>query len=507
MVTVELTPFDNEAEAFSRGAKLLRVDKSKVKIVKKSIDARHKNNIKIIYQLDKLVEEPTVYPRVETNSKAVVVGAGPAGLFAALTLIRSGVSVTVIERGSSVENRSKIVDTFKAGGAHCAECNVLFGEGGAGTFSDGKLNTGVNNRLIGGVLKDFVSFGAPQDILYLSKPHIGSDKLKSVVKNMRNHIIDLGGTFLFDRLVTDFVVRNGRIVGVITKDGVIEADHVILAIGHSARDTYKTLFDKGVKMEQKDFAVGFRVEQLQSVINEQRYGKFAGFNTLPPADYKLVSHASDRGVFTFCMCPGGEVVPSVSEEGYLAVNGMSDYLRDGKNANSAVIAQVTKRDFENDNPLAGIAFQRMIEKRAYILGGENYHAPVMLCDDFIKGATPKAIKGVLPTYRRGFVVKSLENLYPKSITESLKAGLYDMDKKIKGFASNGAVLTGVETRTSAPVRILRDESLQSVSVKGLYPCGEGAGYAGGIMSAALDGIRVANAIILKEGGKCPEAVQ
>ena len=329
---------------------------------------------------------------------------------------------------------------------------------------------------------------------------MGSDRLKGVVKNMRNHIIELGGKFLFDTLVTDFVIKNGRVVGVKANGVVIDADYVVLAIGHSARDTYKTLFNAGVTMEQKDFAVGFRVEQLQSVINEQRYGKFAGFKTLPPADYKLVSHPTDRGVFTFCMCPGGHVVPSVSEEGYLAVNGMSDYLRDGVNANSAVIAQVTKKDFEGNSPLCGIEFQREIERKAFLLGGSNYSAPVMLCEDFISGSAPKSIKGVLPTYRRGFVVKSLESLYSKSITESLKAGLYDMDKKIKGFASNGAVLTGVETRTSAPVRILRDETLQSVSVKNLYPCGEGAGYAGGIMSAAIDGIRVANAIISKEGG-------
>lgn len=502
MITIELTPYDKETSAIERAAKKLGVSFNEVRIVKKSIDARHKNNIKIIYSLDVKNNRERVYEKIETKKTVAVIGAGPAGLFSALTLCRHGVKPIIFERGDTVDNRTKAVEDFCNGKPLNVNCNVQFGEGGAGTFSDGKLNTGVTSTLISDILQDFVDFGAPDDILYLNKPHVGSDKLKSVVKNMRKTIESLGGTFNFKTTVDGFNFKNDKIVSVTANGNEYPVSAVILAIGHSARDTFERLYAKGVAMESKAFAVGLRVEQLQGVINADRYGKFKDFKTLPPADYKLVSHASDRSVFTFCMCPGGEVMPAASEEGRLVVNGMSNYLRNGKNANSAVVAEVRKTDFPSQSPLAGVEFQRLLESRAYTLGGGDFCAPAELCSDFISGNAPTPLKGVYPTYRRGFRLADLSKIFPSDVTESLKKGLYDMDGKIKGFASNGAVLTGVESRTSSPLRILRNENYESVSHKGLYPCGEGCGYAGGITSAALDGVKVANSIIEKFKNDC-----
>lgn len=494
MITIKLTPYDREEAVFDKAAKKLRVKKDDLEIYKKSIDARNKNDIKIIYVVGEKRGKKRTYQTVDTKKKVIIAGAGPAGLFCALYLCRHGIRPLIFERGSTVEERTKKVNIFISGGDLDLNTNVQFGEGGAGTFSDGKLNTGLNNGLIAEVLKDFVSFGAPSDILYLNKPHIGSDKLKSTITNMRKEIEALGGTFYFNAQIDDFIFQGDKIKAVKAKGIEYPADVVVLAVGHSARDTFKTLFSKGVKMESKEFAVGLRVEQLQSVINEDRYGKFKDFKTLPPADYKLVSHASERSVFTFCMCPGGVVIPAASEEGCLVVNGMSDYLRDGVNANSAVISQVRKSDFLSDHPLAGIEFQRGLESKTFLLGGSDYTAPVELCEDFIKGNAPSPLKGVYPTYRRGFALSDLTNIFPKDVSDSLKAGLLDMDGKIKGFASLGAVLTGVESRTSSPLRILRKENYESVNYKGVFPCGEGCGYAGGITSAAVDGIRVAESI-------------
>lgn len=497
MITVTLTPYDNEYSAVEKAAKKLGAKEEEVKILKKSIDARHKNNIKILYTLGVKSECKKEYEYIDTNKKVAVIGSGPAGLFCALTLIRHGIKPIIFERGSKVEKRTEKVEDFCNGKGLDVNCNVQFGEGGAGTFSDGKLNTGVNNGLIAEVLQDFVDCGAPSDILYLNKPHIGSDKLKTVVKNLRLLIEKSGGTFYFDSKVDDFIFKDNKIRAVSALGDEFEVDYAVLAIGHSARDTFKVLLEKGLSMESKNFAVGLRVEQLQDVIDEDRYGKFKNCKTLPPSDYKLVSHASERSVFTFCMCPGGVVIPAASEENSVVVNGMSNYLRDEKNTNSAVIAEVRKSDFASDAPLAGVDFQRMLERRAFLLGGGDYTAPVELCEDFIKGNTPTSVKGVYPTYRRGFCVSDLRKIFPDSVTESLQKGLFDMDGKIKGFASNGAVLTGVESRTSSPVRILRGENFESVSHKGIYPCGEGCGYAGGIMSAAIDGIKVAESIFNK----------
>lgn len=494
MITIELTPYEEERLALEKAAKKLGVKKEEVKIYKKSIDARHKNNIKIVYSIGVKKEEVVCYERIDTDKKAVVVGAGPAGLFCALYLCRHGIKPIIVERGGCVEERTEKVERFLSGGSLDVNTNVQFGEGGAGTFSDGKLNTGVNNGLIGRVLNDFVDCGAPEDILYLNKPHVGSDRLKTTVVGLRKQIESLGGKFLFNTKVEDFNFSNGKIKSVIAGGAEIPADYLVLAIGHSARDTFSVLFQKGVAMESKEFAVGLRVEQLQEVIDDDRYGKFKKFKTLPPADYKLVSHLSDRSVFTFCMCPGGTVIPATSELDAVVTNGMSNYLRDEKNANSAVISQVRKEDFPSSHPLSGVEFQRMLERRAFLLGGSDYSAPVEMCEDYIKGNAPKRLNGVYPTYRRGFNLVSLDKIFPASINESLKKGLFDMDGKIKGFASFGAVLTGVESRTSSPVRILRKENLESVSHAGVYPCGEGCGYAGGITSAAVDGIKVAESI-------------
>ena len=497
-VNVTLSLAQDESLIFDKAlkeGKISRRDVSSWRIARKSVDARHKNDIKILYTVE-LFEgdepEKPVY-RCVNGKKVIIVGAGPAGLFAALNLVRHGVSVTVIERGERVEDRKKTVENFFSGGNLDENSNVQFGEGGAGTFSDGKLYTQVNSPEIKSVLEDFVSFGAPQDILYLNKPHIGSDNLPKVVKNMRDAIIGLGGTFSFNEQVTALDIENGQVKGVITDKGRYEADKVVLAVGHSSRDTFAYLYNVGVAMESKEFAVGLRIEQLQEVINKDRYGDNYRDEKLPTADYKLVSHASDRAVFTFCMCPGGEVVPSASENGGLVVNGMSNYARSGKNANSAVICQVKKSDF-GDKPMAGIDFQRSMERLAYAAAG-NYVAPVQLAEHFVSDTQTTALKGVLPTYRRGYEFFDLKKLFIKPISDALKAGLKDMDGKIRGFASEGAVLTGVETRTSSPLRIIRKENFESVSHKNLYPCGEGCGYAGGITSAAVDGIKVSRAII------------
>ena len=505
-ITFETTPDFDESRLFERALKksgMRACDVSGWRLNKRSTDARNKNDVKLCYSVVLYEgDEPENHVYETARGSVIVVGAGPAGLTSALYLARSGVEVTIIERGESVENRSKTVNRFFGGGALDTECNVQFGEGGAGTFSDGKLNTQVSAPEIKFVLDDLVSFGAPEDILYLSKPHIGSDRLPVVVKNMREEIIRLGGRVRFCERVTELITENGVVNGVRTTKGEYRADAVVLAIGHSSRDTFSYLYSHGVAMEGKDFAVGFRVEQLQEAIDKDRFGRFYLNKKLTPADYKLVSHASDRAVFTFCMCPGGEVVPSASEEGRLVVNGMSDYARSGRNANSAVVCQVYKGEL-GGGVLDGVEFQRKIERLAYEAAG-GYVAPVQLAEDFVADRPSVSLKGVLPTYRRGFEFFELKKLLPAPMTESLRAGLNDMDKKIVGFASQGAVLTGVESRTSSPVRIVRGEGFVSLTHKNLYPCGEGCGYAGGIMSACVDGVKVARAIVsylIKKGEK------
>jgi len=501
LTDVKLNITENESALLKIAEKKLGCKPAYFKILKKSLDARDKRSIKWIYSVEfsrsPKVEEEEKYPQAKVQPRCVLIaGAGPAGLFCAITLLRSGIKPIIVERGKPVEERRKDVEKFFASGELNENSNIQFGEGGAGTFSDGKLNTQTHSLLNVEVLKTFALFGAPQDILYLSKPHIGSDKLYFVVQNMRKYILDNGGKIFFSTALTDIKLSDGKIDGATLSDGrELPVSELVLATGHSSRDTFKMLSDRGIYLEQKEFAVGVRVEHLQKNIGLAQYGE--SYRLLPAADYKLVSHAGERAAFTFCMCPGGVVIPSASEKGGVAVNGMSNYLRDGANANSALIAQVKKEDFGSDDPLAGIRYQREIERAAYIAGGRDYKAPVQRMGDFLKGRASSSFGEVKPTYARGAAFADIGEILPKVITDSIKAAIPDMDRRLKGFAAEDSLLTGVESRTSSPVRITRGENLQSVTCAGLYPAGEGAGYAGGITSSAADGIRIAQKILEK----------
>ncbi len=474
-------------------------------IKRKSLDARDKNNLRYIYTVEcadrpmpKVKEKLEKLPKEKQPVHPVlVVGSGPAGLFAALRLVERGILPILIERGAPVEEREEKIQRFFTEKRLDTQTNIQFGEGGAGTFSDGKLNTQTHSPLNKEVLETFVRFGAPKEIAYLAKPHVGSDNLKKVVKAMRGYLLSKGGKVLFHTRLEDFSIQKGRATEVTLRhaDGEEErlpVSAVILAVGHSARDTFEMLQRKGVPMRAKDFAVGVRIEHLQKEISFSQYGK--QYPLLPPADYKLVSHPTDRAVFTFCMCPGGYVMPAASEEGGVVVNGMSNYARDGINANSALIAQVTRADYKGEGALAGMYFQRELERRAFLAGGGDYSAPVQLVEDFLKGRVSERFQEIEPTYAAGTKFADLGEILPQGVTEALRGGLLDMDRRLKGFCNPSAVLTGVETRTSSPVRIERGEDMQSLGVTGLFPCGEGSGYAGGITSAAADGLRVADGL-------------
>lgn len=482
-------------------------------IYKKSIDARNKDDIFYNYTIDICVKSESKYPKCKvvenqreikleltrkrkSESRPVIVGAGPAGLFCALILVNNGIRPIVIEQGSRVEERIKEVEEFASTGKLNVNSNIQFGEGGAGTFSDGKLTTGIHDPLCKIVLSEFVNFGAPEQIQYINKPHIGTDNLVNVIANMRNYIIENGGEFLFNEKVVDFCFEDGKVKSVITDKREIETDTVVLAIGHSARDTFEMLYKKNVKMEKKNFSVGVRIEHKQSMINESQYGTTTKLK-LPPAEYKLVYHNkdTDRSCYSFCMCPGGFVMASSSEEGTIVTNGMSKFLRDEDNANSAILVNVVPEDFEGNSPLEGMYFQKELEHKAFVLGGSNYKAPIQRVGDFLRNKKSEQLGEVKPTYRPGVTLSNLNDILPKFVSDTLKEGICYFDKKIRGFASDDAILTGVETRSSSPVKIIRDENMMSLSVKGLYPVGEGPGYAGGIMSAATDGIRCAIKII------------
>lgn len=424
--------------------------------------------------------------------RPIIVGTGPSGLFAGLVLAKMGYRPILLERGKNVDERIIDADLFWREGKLNTESNVQFGEGGAGTFSDGKLTTLIKDPRSRIVLEEFVEAGAPREILYINKPHIGTDILRDVVKNIRKKIIVLGGEIRFNSKVTDLVIKNSQVTGVeINDEEIIHSDKVLLALGHSARDTFKMLYHNGVEIIQKGFSIGVRIEHPQRLIDENQYGEFANHKKLGAADYKLSGHFENgRSAYTFCMCPGGMVIAAASEENMVVTNGMSLYARNMENANSALLVGVYPQDYGDEHPLAGVEFQRKWERLAFIAGGNNYKAPAQKVGDFLKDRASENIGEINPTYNPGVTMTDLRQCLPEFVIDTLKKAIVSFDKNISGFANPDAIITGVETRSSSPIRILRDESFQS-NIKGLYPVGEGAGYAGGIMSAAIDGIRVA----------------
>ena len=516
---ISLPPEHNVAQLSYEAARLLKVSASKirrVKLVRRSVDARKKPDVRIVYTIDVAVEgnenkilkncgskraslAPNAFykpPKASPDRalRPVVVGFGPAGMFAALVLAIAGQRPLVLERGEDAITRHEKVQAFWQTGKLDPRSNVQFGEGGAGTFSDGKLNTGVNNPRISWILEQFVKAGAREDILFDAKPHVGTDVLLSVVQNIRQRIISLGGEVRFQAQLTDVFQENGHISAIeINHTEKICCDRVILAIGHSARDTFETLLEKDIPMEAKPFAMGVRIEHPQEVVDLSQYGK--ADPVLPPADYKLVRHLENETVYTFCMCPGGYVVAAASEEGRVVTNGMSYADRDGENANAALLVTLNPRDFPGDGPLSGMYWQRQIEEAAFAAGGGNYHAPAQRVGDFLEGIASTGPGQVQPTYRPGVAWCDLHTVLPPKITGALEEALPALDGNLKGFAHPDAVLTAPETRSSSPVRIIRGEDKQSTGLAGLFPAGEGAGYAGGIMSAAIDGIQCAEALL------------
>ena len=475
-------------------------------IVKKSIDARNKNDVFYNYTIDmdydgeydvngvihvEKEEIDKIVVKCRDSVRPIIIGCGPAGLFCALTLVENGIKPIIFEQGAMVEERKKDVDEFRKNRKLNTLSNVQFGEGGAGTFSDGKLTTGINSSFCNHVLKEFNCFGAPKEILYVNKPHIGTDNLINVIRNMREYIISRGGEFHFNEKINDFLIEDGKVIGVVGNKKYY-SDKVVLAIGHSARDTFNKLYEYGVLMEKKNFSVGVRIEHKQSMINLSQYGDKTKLK-LPPAEYKLVYHGDDRSCYSFCMCPGGYVMASSSEENSIVTNGMSEFKRDGENANSALLVNVLTTDL-GDSPLAGIGFQEELEKAAFVLGGSNYNAPIQRVGDFLVNRKSTFIGDVKPTYLPGVTLSNLNDILPKFVADTLRDGIIYFDKKIKGFANEDALLTGVETRSSSPVRIVRNDNFVA-NIEGLYPCGEGPGYAGGIMSAAVDGIKCAIKIL------------
>ncbi len=508
-----------EQDAIDKAISFLQVRVENVlsaHIAKTSIDARKREQIMLVHTVALSVkgDEKAIVDRfnsqqvryvqkqeltVEYGDKKlekpiVIIGFGPAGMMCALTLALHGYKPIVFERGSDVDTRVEKVNSFWQSGVLDSETNVQFGEGGAGTFSDGKLTTRISDYRCNHVIDQFIKHGAPEEIAIKAKPHIGTDNLRHIVKSIRNEIIRLGGQVHFDSKVDDIIVKNGKVCAVVVNGEIIECENAVLAIGHSARDTFKMLYDKGIVMEPKAFSVGARIEHRQQTINEGLYGDYAGHKLLSCGEYALSHRVGNRAVYTFCMCPGGTVVPSSSEQGGVVTNGMSEFSRDKDNANSALVVSVSPEDF-GKGVLDGVEFQRKLEHSAFENGGGNYRAVGADVGSFLSGKVGLNIKSVEPSYSLGVTACDFTKIFPPIVTEFLKLGLNKFDRKIKGFASSDAILTGPETRTSSPVRITRGENLQSLGTMGLYPCGEGAGYAGGIMSAGVDGIKVAQKIM------------
>ncbi|MBU2863061.1 NAD(P)/FAD-dependent oxidoreductase [Reinekea forsetii] len=499
-----------------------KADLNEIHVFRRGYDARKKTNIWLIYTLDvdtqlndQLLEKFAEHSQVKATpdlryhfvaeapktltERPIVIGFGPCGLLAALTLAQMGYKPIVLERGKEVRERTKDTFGFWRKKELNTESNVQFGEGGAGTFSDGKLYSQVKDPKQYGrkVLSEFVAAGAPEEIMYVSKPHIGTFRLVSMVEQMRAKIVELGGEIRFSSKVDDVHIEDGQITGLTLSTGEqLHSKHIALAIGHSARDTFEMLFNKGVYIEAKPFSVGFRIEHEQSMIDKARFGPNAGNKILGAADYKLVHHCKNgRSVYSFCMCPGGTVVAATSEEKRVVTNGMSQYSRNERNANSAVVVGIDPSDYPG-GPLAGIEFQRKLESHAYVMGGENYDAPAQRVGDFLKNKPSTELGQVEPSFKPGIKLTNLADALPDFCIEAIREAIPAFNRKINGFALDDALLTGVETRTSAPICIKRNDQYQSLNTQGLFPAGEGAGYAGGIMSAAIDGIKIAEAMAL-----------
>lgn len=491
------------------------------KIAKKAIDARSKANVHYVYSIDVEVDDEkallknTTYPFIEKikpeefepyrlkkmkiSRRPVIVGSGPAGMLAGIALAEAGLKPIILERGASVPERQNDVENFWQNAELNEESNVQFGEGGAGTFSDGKLMSGIKKDLYTSkVFRELIKADAPEEIEYLAKPHIGTDKLALIVQKIRKKIENLGGEYRFHNRVENLLVKEGQLRGLQVRNEKGElyelaADKVILAIGHSARDTFEMLYRNQVQIMPKPFSIGARIEHKQSLINQSQYGRFAA--QLGAADYKLAYHGKNgRSAYTFCMCPGGVVVAAASEKGRVVTNGMSEYARDKPNANAALLVGVTPDDFGGTHPLQGMFWQRELEEKAFRLGGSNYKAPAQLVGDFLQNKASKNLGAVKPSYRPGVELGDLRALLPDFVIKTMQAGIMEMEKRLHGFAAIDAVLTGIESRSSSPIRIFRDEMLQS-NIKGIFPCGEGAGYAGGIMSAAVDGLKCAEKLV------------